>query len=81
MFTYKTPGLATGAIISVSAAVILAVYVAVCYVWRKKHAAAYSYPEGDELLARWENELMLETTFELNEEEDFETEEEETENM
>ena len=57
VFTYKTPGLGMGTVISVSALGILLVYLAVCFVWRKKHSARLSYPDGEELLSRWEKEL------------------------
>ena len=83
VFTYKTPGLGMGTVISVSALGVLIVYLAVCFVWRKKHSARLSYPEGEELLSRWEKELEGEALISLTEgdfdgsspEDDEETEE------
>ncbi len=56
VFTYKTPGLLLGAIVSCSALAVLAVYVAIVFVYRKKHTVLTQYPEGEELLAIWEQQ-------------------------
>ena len=68
VFTYKTPGLSSGMIISASALCILIIYLAVCYVWRKKQGATVCYPVGEELLSRWEKELCDEASVSLIEE-------------
>ncbi len=67
VFSYKTPGLGTGAIISLSAGAVLILYVAICFVWYKKRPVTVCYPEGEELLARWENELAEEALVVIDE--------------
>ncbi len=69
VFSYKTPGLGMGIVISISAAVALVLYLAVCYIWRKKHPTVSYYPEGEALLSRWENELAEESELALSREE------------
>lgn len=59
-FRYKTPGLAAGAIISLSALGALIIYLAVCFVYTRKHTVAIYYPEGEQLLARFTIELAEE---------------------
>ncbi len=84
VFTYKTPGLGVGMIVSVSALGILLIYLAVCFILRKKQGADLSYPEGEELLSRWENELESEAAAYLTEEafdDIFNESDEETEEM
>ncbi|MBQ9768718.1 MAG: YfhO family protein, partial [Clostridia bacterium] len=84
VFTYKTPGLGVGMIVSVSALGILLIYLAVCFILRKKQGADLSYPEGEELLSRWENELESEAAAYLTEEafdDIFDESDEETEEM
>ena len=60
-FSYKTPGLGTGAVMSLSAGAVLIIYVVLCFVWYKKHPVAVTYPEGEELLEGWKNELEEES--------------------
>lgn len=50
VFKYETPGLASGAIISVSALAILIIYL---IAFRKTPENAEEYPEGDELFEVW----------------------------
>ena len=56
IFTYKTPGLNDGIIVSLGAVVVLISYLAVAYVLNKKHPQEIVYPEGEELMAVWEND-------------------------
>ena len=79
VFTYKTPGLTTGITISLSAAGVLICYLAAVFVWRRKHPATATYPEGEELLSRWENAILMETSFAVVEEENTQQEENEEE--
>ena len=62
VFTYKTPGLSEGIIVSLCAVAILGVYLAIAYILNKKNPQEMVYPEGEELLAIWEkdeNEELL----------------------
>jgi hypothetical protein len=52
-FTYKTPGLLVGGVVSVSAFAVLLVYGAIVFVYRKKHSVTINYPEGEQLLKLW----------------------------
>ncbi len=53
-FKYETPGLATGILISVSALLLLIVYVFVCgYIEKRYGLVPCKYPEGDKLLEEW----------------------------
>lgn len=52
-FTYKTPGLALGALVSASALVIFVIYLISAAVFKKHHPSDELYPEGDALLAEW----------------------------
>ena len=61
VFTYKTPGLKTGGIISLSAAAVLAVYLIVLFVYRRKYGTPLcEYPEGDLLKEVWERDTAQE---------------------
>lgn len=53
VFTYKTPGLLLGVVVTGSALVILAAYALIVFVYRRKHTPVTEYPEGEELLAIW----------------------------
>lgn len=68
VFTYKTTGLSLGIVVSSSALATLVIYLAVVYVWRKKHPATSEYPEGEEFLLRWENDEAEESLENLIEE-------------
>ena len=59
-FTYNTPNLALGIKISVTALVILAVYLAVFIYKGHKKIETSEYPEGEELLKKWQQEIVLE---------------------
>ena len=54
VFTYETPGLKTGGIVSLAALGVFMIYMAVILLYRRKHPAASCYPEGDALLEGWE---------------------------
>ena len=54
VFTYETPGLKTGLIVSASALAVLVLYLAAILIYRKKHPVSSRYPEGDAFLENWE---------------------------
>ncbi len=53
-FDYKNSGLTAGITVTVSAAVIFAVYLLISLAYIKKHADNTLYPEGEELLEAWQ---------------------------
>lgn len=55
-FKYETPGLKYGIIISLASLLIFAVYMLVSYIYIKKKQPVVAYPEGDKLLAKWQDE-------------------------
>ncbi len=52
VFTYKTPLLYEGMLVSGAAAAVFLIYMLVCLITRKKRAETV-YPEGDELIEKW----------------------------
>ena len=52
-FTYETPNLVLGALITAFALFVFVVYMLIFIFYRKKHTAQNRYPEGDALLAHW----------------------------
>ena len=61
VFTYITPGLSLGMAVSLGGVVILIAYLAVIYVYRRKHPAFAVYPEAEELKALWDRDEAEET--------------------
>ena len=59
VFEYETPGLSTGLIVSVIALVLLIAYM---YAFTKIKENTPEYPEGDELLTRWQEPIEVEST-------------------
>ena len=55
-FVYETPGLEMGCYITVGAVFVAAAYILICFILRRNNPDKWvvSYPEGDELLARFE---------------------------
>lgn len=52
-FTYETPGLITGILISICAFLVLLIYLLIwLFIYRKRRVTP-DYPEGDELLDQW----------------------------
>ncbi len=78
VFTYKTPGLKTGLIVSISALLVFILYVAVMFVYHKRNSVKVFYPEGKELLKHWEElenaELLKQVPAEIEIEPVIETE-------
>ena len=52
VFTYKTPLLYEGMMVSGGAAAVFLIYLLICLITRKKRAETV-YPEGDELIEKW----------------------------
>ena len=52
VFTYKTPLLFEGMVVSGGAAAVFLIYLLICLITRKKRAET-EYPEGEELIAKW----------------------------
>ena len=59
VFEYETPGLSTGLIVSVIALVLLIAYM---YAFTKIKENTPEYPEGDELLTRWQEPIEVESS-------------------
>ncbi|MBR4973646.1 MAG: YfhO family protein, partial [Clostridia bacterium] len=59
-FTYTTPGLLNGLIITTISAAVLLLYVIIFTVWSKKRVVYNNYPEGDTLIKDWKNQELLE---------------------
>ncbi|MBO5655122.1 MAG: YfhO family protein [Clostridia bacterium] len=55
VFSYKTPGLTFGIIVSLFAVAMLVCYIVIILLWRRNHPVNTVYPEGDELLSKWED--------------------------
>ncbi len=53
-FEYKTPGLILGLIVSLSALVLLLMYLGIVRIYNRKHEQKDYYPEGEELLLLWQ---------------------------
>ncbi len=61
VFTYKTPGLSAGAVITLSAAAILTVYLLIIFFYRRKSGTTIpEYPEGDSLIQTWSRDITAE---------------------
>ncbi len=60
VFTYKTPGLTLGIIVSLSAIALFVIYLAAAYVLNKKRPIEILYPEREELAAIWERDETAE---------------------
>ncbi|MBQ8550797.1 MAG: YfhO family protein [Clostridia bacterium] len=56
VFKYSTPGLSAGIIVSIIALVALSVWLVLGEYYKKRHPREENYPEGDELIARWQAE-------------------------
>lgn len=65
VFKYTTPGLATGGIITLGALAVLAVYLVIIHLIRKRKTVSVVYPEGEDMLAMWELQLSEEEAEEL----------------
>lgn len=61
-FSYKTPGLMFGTMITLSALVVFIVYIIIAGVVRRKSAVKEIYPEGDNLIAFWCREQAKQTS-------------------
>ena len=67
-FTYHTPGLATGIKVSLAAAALTLVYVALCAVWRRRHgpeAVCLPQPQPPAPAADEADDLVIEDGFVL----------------
>lgn len=53
VFTYKTPALYEGIIISIAALIIFIIYLIIVSVISRKCNVSDEYPEGDEMIAEW----------------------------
>ncbi len=53
VFTYKTPGLYEGVIISGGSAAVFIIYLIICAATKKRRAKEEPYPEGDALIDKW----------------------------
>ncbi len=58
-FTYTTPGLQSGILITLSAAGFFVIYLIIFLIYNRSHKPTDSYPEGDELLRKWSIEKAL----------------------
>lgn len=58
-FTYTTPGLQTGILITAATAGFFVIYIIIFLVYSRSHKADNSYPEGDELLRKWSIEELM----------------------
>lgn len=56
VFTYKTPGLTEGMIITGVCVVVLVAYLIIVHFYLKNRKVPARYPEGDKLLERWKKE-------------------------
>lgn len=70
VFTYTTPGLKMGIVISILTLFVIFIYGCVCYKSNKRKPFEASYPEGDRLLVMWRMQERDET--DVLEEEEFE---------
>ena len=52
-FTYRTPGLVNGLLITGGACVLLLLYIIIFSIYRKRRLPENHYPEGDELIKKW----------------------------
>ncbi len=59
-FSYTTPGLANGLIITTLSAAVLLIYVVIFTIWSRKRVIYNNYPEGDSLIIDWKNAELLE---------------------
>ncbi|MBQ3817200.1 MAG: YfhO family protein [Clostridia bacterium] len=59
-FEYETPGMKTGAIISIGSGILLLIYLLVFSAYKKKHPVENEYPEGDILLEKWHSDEINE---------------------
>ncbi|MBE6781993.1 MAG: hypothetical protein E7540_04665 [Ruminococcaceae bacterium] len=72
VFSYKTPGLKTGIIVSAVSAAVLVFYLAAVFIWRRRHKVCCEYPEGEELLKLWQEQEYAELIQTENQEEEIE---------
>lgn len=66
-FNYVTPGLVDGLKITGGAVIVLLVYILVFCLYKKRHPAVNSYPEGDELIRKWREQDIEEAKKMLSE--------------
>ncbi len=66
-FEYKTPGLALGVIVSIGAASVLLIYIAIWLFISRKKANVPDYPEGQEMLENWLQVELEEKIAKMNE--------------
>ena len=57
-FTYRTPGLDTGIYISLISIIVFLIYFIICGIYYNRHTSNIYYPEGEQLLERWQSELV-----------------------
>ncbi len=67
-FDYKTPGLAIGAIVTLSGVAVLGVYLLVSHFYKRRHPDSSVYPEGTQLLEQWHSLDLAEAARESLEE-------------
>lgn len=60
-FKYTTPGLNYGILITLVSLLVLVIYLIISHFYIKKTQPEVSYPEGDELLAKWEKDEEAES--------------------
>lgn len=68
VFTYTTPGLAVGAVISAGALLVLVCYTVLFKFYRKNHPVTVEYPEGELLLEKWQHDQLSEVVLNDSEE-------------
>ena len=66
-FNYVTPGLVDGLKITGGAVIVLLVYILVFCLYKKRHPAVNSYPEGDALIRKWREQDIEEAKKMLSE--------------
>lgn len=66
-FNYVTPGLVDGLKITGGAVIVLLVYILVFCLYKKRHTAVNSYPEGDALIRKWREQDIEEAKKMLSE--------------
>lgn len=60
-FNYRNTYLDAGILITITACVILILYVAICLLWFKKRPMGTEYPEGEKLLEQWCTDDIIDT--------------------
>lgn len=73
-FTYRTPGLDVGIYVSLSSLIAFLIYMIICGIYYHKRPSSTRYPEGTEMLEKWQKEVISDGVYLTGNEEDGEDE-------